>query len=362
MHTLAAADLRRITHFLGDLYALRDTDALIDFLVTSVSALVPADVVGFSEFVGRDVRRHVARPAEAATFKGDVEALACHLHEHPIANHLNQTGDLTPCQFSDFVSRREYHELGLYQEFFRKIDVEAQIAVSFHARNGHLIGLPLMRSRGDFSERDRAVLTALQPHLRQAWINASAITALNPSNRCRGLVRLGSQGELQWLDDTARRLLARYFGDVSRQLPDALRRWLHAETTKQVSCNDAVQARRPYVKERAETTLTVRRIDKSIGHLLILEERGAEMQLASLRVPGLTPRETEILRWVAAGKTNAEIATIVGSSALTIKKHLEHVYRKLDVTTRAAAVAVAMRKARDDDESGALPAGRPAPQ
>jgi DNA-binding CsgD family transcriptional regulator len=51
----------------------------------------------------------------------------------------------------------------------------------------------------------------------------------------------------------------------------------------------------------------------------------------------LTAREREVLDWVAAGKTNRDIATILGASARTVEKHLERVYEKLGVETRTAA-------------------------
>jgi DNA-binding CsgD family transcriptional regulator len=53
----------------------------------------------------------------------------------------------------------------------------------------------------------------------------------------------------------------------------------------------------------------------------------------------LTERESEILRWVARGKTNREIAAILYVSPHTIRKHLEHAYEKLGVHTRTAAIA-----------------------
>ncbi len=52
----------------------------------------------------------------------------------------------------------------------------------------------------------------------------------------------------------------------------------------------------------------------------------------------LTPREHEILQWVAAGKTDSQIAAILGRSVRTVQKHLEHVYLKLGVENRTAAV------------------------
>lgn len=52
----------------------------------------------------------------------------------------------------------------------------------------------------------------------------------------------------------------------------------------------------------------------------------------------LTAREREVLEWVAAGKTNRDIASILGARPRTIEKHLERIYEKLGVETRTAAV------------------------
>lgn len=57
----------------------------------------------------------------------------------------------------------------------------------------------------------------------------------------------------------------------------------------------------------------------------------------------LTFREAEILMWIARGKTNKEIGIILNTSPRTVNKHLEHVFEKLGVSTRAAAVAVAFK-------------------
>lgn len=52
---------------------------------------------------------------------------------------------------------------------------------------------------------------------------------------------------------------------------------------------------------------------------------------------GLTPRVAEVLLWVAQGKTNPEIATILGISEWTVKKHVLEIFEKLGVETRTAA-------------------------
>jgi DNA-binding NarL/FixJ family response regulator len=70
-----------------------------------------------------------------------------------------------------------------------------------------------------------------------------------------------------------------------------------------------------------------------------------EPRLSSrLKAAALTARETEVLSWVAKGKTNKDIADILGLSSRTVNKHLEHVFEKLGVETRAAAAALASRE------------------
>jgi DNA-binding NarL/FixJ family response regulator len=69
---------------------------------------------------------------------------------------------------------------------------------------------------------------------------------------------------------------------------------------------------------------------------------------APLEGLGLSPREAEILFWVAQAKTNFETSLILGISAATVKKHLEHIYEKLAVEGRTAATLRALEKLSAD--------------
>jgi LuxR family quorum sensing-dependent transcriptional regulator len=76
----------------------------------------------------------------------------------------------------------------------------------------------------------------------------------------------------------------------------------------------------------------------ALGRLLRLRacrENAAEI--------GLTPRERECLAWAANGKTQWEISVILGISESTAEKHLMHARAKLGATTRAQAIAEALR-------------------
>ena len=58
---------------------------------------------------------------------------------------------------------------------------------------------------------------------------------------------------------------------------------------------------------------------------------------------GLTPREVEALRLIAAGRTNKEIATELIISVATVERHIFHIYAKIGARGRADAIAYALR-------------------
>jgi DNA-binding CsgD family transcriptional regulator len=141
---------------------------------------------------------------------------------------------------SDFYSARQWHGTGMYTDFYQPMGLEHSLMVCLPsalpptAGPGRYVRLDFSRGPGPgFSERDRAVLTLLGPHLDQAYL------------------------------------------DVQRR-------------------------RHP--------------------------------------VPRLTPRQTGLLRLVAAGHTNTQIARRLGISEGTVRTHLENIYERLHVSSRTAAV------------------------
>ncbi len=76
---------------------------------------------------------------------------------------------------------------------------------------------------------------------------------------------------------------------------------------------------------------------------LQLKQRSIELlSIESIKSIGLTNREAEVLWWIAQDKSNCEIAKLLECSLGTIKKHLEHIYAKLQVQSRTAAVVSAI--------------------
>jgi DNA-binding CsgD family transcriptional regulator len=68
-------------------------------------------------------------------------------------------------------------------------------------------------------------------------------------------------------------------------------------------------------------------------------DQQAEEAFTSLK---LTPREAEVLFWISQGKSNRDIAVILGAKTSTVCKHVEHIFGKLNVENRTAAAMVAL--------------------
>lgn len=73
-----------------------------------------------------------------------------------------------------------------------------------------------------------------------------------------------------------------------------------------------------------------------------------EAHPSRLEALGLTPREAEVLHWIAEGKTSPEMARILGCSPHTVDKHAERVLEKLAVESRTAAAAEVRRHDRSE--------------
>lgn len=96
-------------------------------------------------------------------------------------------------------------------------------------------------------------------------------------------------------------------------------------------------------------TLVVRRFAEAGRgdlQLLVLEEPGTPPGPKALMALGLTPREAEVLYWLAQGKSNPDIATILGANVRTVHKHVEHIFQKLGLETRNAAMLAALEVLR----------------
>ncbi|MBV9854548.1 MAG: helix-turn-helix transcriptional regulator [Streptosporangiaceae bacterium] len=244
--------LQQAVRLVDSLTELDDPAGFADLVLPGLARLIGCESVSYNEIgpetgqVKVDAYPHeLLSPARVASF-------AAFAHEHPLVVHYRLTGDDGPVRVSDVLSQERFHRLGLYNELFRYIPVEHQIAFSLRSSPpgsaGQVVGIALNRARGDFTEDDRALLSVLRCPL---------VTALERARR--------------------------------RQ---------HAREGLAAANSSA------------------------------LDE--------------LTDREMHVLRLAALGRTNTAIAHALDVSPRTVAKHLEHIYRKLDVSSRASAVFTAL--------------------
>jgi len=116
----------------------------------------------------------------------------------------DRTGDLrSVTKISDFYSARQWHSTGMYRDTIRPAGFEHQLTLCLPPGPGRIAGpgqtVRLLFSRGpglDFSERDRAVLTLLRPHLHQAYLHAEQHRQGTPqlTRRHREVLRLAAAG------------------------------------------------------------------------------------------------------------------------------------------------------------------------
>jgi DNA-binding CsgD family transcriptional regulator len=238
--------LQQAMQLVDSLADLDETGKFTEIALPAVADLVGCDIVTYNEIPSApDETGYYLDYPHGCIDTSSLAIFETHLHEHPLLAHYRASGSGKPAKISDFVSRQQFHRLGLYSEFFRHIPVEYQIAFYLaDTADGRLTAIALNRAGKDFAEDDRDLLNA-----------------------------------------------------ISAPLGNAQRR----------------------TRDRHSARLA----------LGTAESDG---------VADLTDREAQILQLAARGRTNQAIARTFDVSPRTVAKHLEHIYRKLGVTSRAAAV------------------------
>ena len=181
------------------------------------------------------------------------------------------------------------------------------------------------------------VLARLATHLRNAHVSRLAREAVDVAGL--GVVLADSQGRVAWRLPQATRWLEQALGPREDTAP--LQAWLQqtvrqGETLTPLPGGSQLQAQHLGQTGPGEIMILLRQTGPSVD--------AAHKRLSSA---ALTPRETEVLSWLAKGKTNRDIADILGMSPRTVNKHLEHIFEKLGVETRTAAAAIASSLLQD---------------
>ncbi|WP_310427794.1 helix-turn-helix transcriptional regulator [Chamaesiphon sp. VAR_48_metabat_135_sub] len=205
------------------------------------------------------------------------------------------------------------------------------------------------------SERDRLILNLLQPHLIQAYQNIcqyqqfqQQLEGLQQSlDRC-GVILVDDLGRVQLMTAQAATWLQLYFPGHRKfhQLPELLQSWVRYQIDRLKSVDNLPSPQLPLRFQQENRQLTMRLTIDIPGksYLLFFAEEAILSILAALELLGLTQREAEILAGVIHGRSNQDIATDLQMSINTVRKHLEHIYRKLGVQSRTEAISVALGK------------------
>lgn len=162
----------------------------------------------------------------------------------------------------------------------------------------------------------------------------------------RGHVLLGEDGQVRYCSQATRRLICRYVGgkaDSPGRLPEPLHD-LVVQKLRRRFFMESLKLKRGWTFGSGSRKLVVRFTrHPHAGCFLLLVDEQIEEGRPLRAADQLSPREREVAEWVCQGKSNDEIAVILGISSHTVKNHLDKIFRKLGVENRYAAAATLHR-------------------
>ena len=189
------------------------------------------------------------------------------------------------------------------------------------------------------------MLARIRVHLANARLTQSARAALDVSGRF--LFAVSRQGKIMWATPQGQKLLSNHLpaaSDDELELPPSMLQWL--EQTQKSSTGSKAQATASFPDN---PQLQLQYMGKSGPNEFLLrlaKDSSPDLPAKFSSELGLTTREGEVLSWLSKGKTNRDIAQILGLSPRTVDKHLEQIYAKLGVENRTAAAAIATSTGR----------------
>jgi DNA-binding response OmpR family regulator/DNA-binding CsgD family transcriptional regulator len=184
------------------------------------------------------------------------------------------------------------------------------------------------------------LLARVRVHLRNARRSAAAHSALDATGRF--LLSVTPEGTLRWSTPQADRLLRQIapqrqeagLQETEFRLPPEIRDWM---------ARAAEGGGETYVWVTGERKLEFAYLGQVRAGERLLRVTQVEPRADADRLRrhfALTGREAEVLLWIARGKSNKDISTVLGISPRTVNKHLEQIFEKLGVENRASAAAL----------------------
>lgn len=349
---LSGADHDAVHRAVHDVACVVDVAEFPAAVLGLLRDLIPCDGAGYNE-VDPTIPRivYVTDPPDYVP-EDFAERWEAHAHLHPILRHMQETGDGTAHMISDFQSDAEYRAGDLYRNVYGDVPINYQMVAALPTEQPLMIALVVTRADDDFSSRDREVLNLVRPVLAQLYRSAQLHTELTAALQSmaafdtvhRAVVYVDPGGEWTYPDPDAAPRVERWLRGFDRAELD---RWCAAQQTRTVPGSVPASAGLLTI-EHGDRRVTVRMFAARVGpDVLVFEESRHAVAPSALEALGLSPREAEVLALVAQGLTNAAVGARLGVGVATVRKHLEHVYRKLDVQSRTEAVVAVYDRLAD---------------
>ena len=342
---LSDADYALLLSCIEAIHSCRKSEEFPQHSVRELKKLVPCQMLCYAEIDYTRNRFHNVFDPPLG-FEPPTEKWVKATHDHPVLNYLRTTGDGQALKISDFVTPAEYHQLDIYRDVYKHTGAEDQFGFGVQVEAKFVLGYAFDRSERTFTERDRMLLNLIRPHLIQAYLRLEELAGheelqsdLQAALRENGLgvIVLNETCAVVHSTPGAFEKIANYIPmpDDAPKLPADLERWACSESNR---AEDA-----SLILSLESARLTLRRVRQKSRVLLLLSEESTAAAAENLAPFNLTPRELEVLNRIAEGKTNLEIATILGISLSTAKQHVERVLAKLGVENRTAAALMLRR-------------------
>ena len=316
-------------------------------LLAALTDVIPVLFAGYYEVDPRTPRMFIEVHPQDFLYPEELRQRGAELQaEHPIARHHYATGYGGAMRISDFISEEDHHNSTIYRELHSHLGVEHQMAFRLPGPEPLRLVVALSRSDRDFTDSERDLCNLLREPLAAAHALAVRTSLLHDTVRDyahtdpnTALIACDGPALIP-LDTTAEPLLSRLLDPTGVPLPE-LASWLQDARAGDTVLSDPLPNRHLTTWTDHHGSLEIRHIPGTDGHDLLAVRQLERDVPTTLRALGLRPREAQILELVMAGRTNHDIATRLHITTATVKKHLEHIYRTLDVSSRTAAAAAA---------------------
>lgn len=347
MKRLSHRDLQTVLTALLVLHTDLDAKTLPQRTIEAVEKIIPGNVIFFDGFGDNGkYTLHAWANREDLYLPEGIEIFEQFFYQHPFAQDVIGNKIQSAVKVTDYVTQSKYERTELYNEYYRVSPLNRQMGLALPVASDLTIACTIHRWGKDYTERDRSILTLIAPYLGNCINNSFAFERLKLEikDHSSGIIAVDLNGKIQFVNEFARELLAKYFtGEkmTDKSLPENLWSWTRQQD---LANKKEFELPSPPLKiKNADGELTIRLIGSNqIQERTLLLEEKKFLCPGTLEQLGLTRREAEILFWIAQGKTDGEIGTLLFISPRTVHKHAENIYVKLGVETRTAAMLRAL--------------------